>query len=46
MIYIIIINAKILPFKFKITTYDFYHTENHSEKELVAYFGNEQLGEE
>ena len=42
----IIINSKIIPFKFKITAYDFYRTDNAVEKSLRIYYGKEQLGKE
>ena len=37
------INAKIEPFNFKITAYDFYKTDNAIENELKAFYGDEQI---
>ena len=41
----IIINAKITPFKFTITAYDFNNHELPSENNLIVYYGREQLNE-
>ena len=38
--------TKIVPFKFKITAYDFYNVDNAAEKELLVFYGPEQLKKE
>ena len=40
------IKAKIAPFKFKITAYDFYKTDNAIENDLNVFYGKEQLAKE
>ena len=42
----IILKAKILPFKFKISAYDFYHPENPVKNEIIKYYGNNHFGKE
>ena len=38
------IKAKIIPFKFKITAYDFYKKDNAVENEIKYFYGMEQIG--
>ena len=42
----IIIKAKIIPFRFKITAYDFYHIDNPAENLIFHYYGKEQIDKE